>query len=911
MLRPFLIRDLHEDPQLHDIIEDTASDLYKATDVSVGPQRRQGLVQLAAADYDEIAYSHPQARLTYLDEDDGDIITIGSSLELAQRLDELPSQTTDTQFPSTIHLFDIRRRQSIIDLWKRFEYKGHGLVPELAGTDVAMDDLGAPSTTLEADTSSEQKSPMTDQQTNTAKDETSESFLSAFEAEMAKVMNASRPSESNSEGVSSSRTAQTDSSPNLPRETAEAFASALRSLMEVAEAISSGVKAKLPELERHLDSARRSLPGDITDSMRNAFLAVEEQVRAMASSINGIPENIRREAGPANARLFSELPTPNALLDGLREMSVQLGGMGQTLLDTLYESSRGAFPAQNQSPFFNFPNFSESSNQSTTIPSDVGNSSSSQHGTAAGPAANENNLSSDVPEFQRSQDQPKAVPDFDQGFPASGSRPQHPSFHERFPYRPPHRCPHIPRYLSPPHWSGHPFNHPPIPPFPSNIVTYPCLKPSSRIRHPPPAAPAPNNASDPSRSLFIGNVGFEVTEKMVKDVFASKALNVDVKLPRDSRTMKHAGFGYLTFSTSTDASLALSRLQGATIDGHRINLEPIDHTPASFIQQGPAGPDPTILASAPQTSGVIRRDAAYDSLASAPDSANPKPTREKVYDQMVATAEARFPPVSQLEARLAARKQHRQARAQTGNFPNANETLQPREESATSSQIPGSFPQDEQDLPSSTPREPVRRRSRRGPLQDRPEEGRRSDDMNPRPLDSADPFLDLPGYLPPVPPLAPPPFLPTNPRPLHRATTARIAENRRSFDPFEPSPGLRRRATERHSLRHGPHMVPMGPRHRASFHHLSQPAPEQAQQATTLSAHEEEPESQMTRREAKKQLRQNALDECVARLMEMGFGSEEDGGTQRLSIYAAATKGDLFEAIGMIEEEREAYNLRK
>ncbi|KAL4956476.1 hypothetical protein BDW69DRAFT_158584 [Aspergillus filifer] len=894
MLKPFLIRDLYEDSQLHDIIEDTASDLYNATDVSVGPQRRHGLVQVAAADYDEIAYTNPQARLTYLDEDDGDIITIGSSLELAQRLDEPPSQATDTDFPSTIHLFDIRRRQSITDLWKRFEHKEHGSAPELADIDGTMDDLDTRSTTLEADTNSEQKSPMSNGQTDAAKDESSASFLSAFEAEMAKLMNQSQPSASDPEGVSSSRTAGIDSTPNLPRETAEAFASALRSLMEVAEAIRLGVKAKLPELERHLDSARRSLPSDITDSMRSAFQAVEAQVRAMASSLNGIPENIRREAGPTNARLFSELPTPNNLLDGLRDMGVQLGGMGQTLLDALYDSSRGTFPAQYQNPFFNFPNPTDPSNQSATMPSDVRNSSSSHHGSAAGSAANENNLSSNVPE-----NQPRDAPGFDQGPSRSISRPQQHSFYEQFPYRPPHQHPHIPRYLPTPHWSGYPFNSHGAAPFAPPLFTYPCPSPSSRIRHSPPAAPTPHDFSDPSRTLFIGNVGFEVTEKIIKDVFASKGLNVEVKLPRDSRTMKHAGFGYVSFSFGVEASLALDRMQGATIDGHRINLETTDHIPVSLILQEPAGPDPAIFASAPQASGVIRRDADDDTSASAPDSAGPKPSREKVYDQMVATAEARFPPVSQLEARLAAKEQHRLARSETGNVPKADETSQHREESATSSHIPGSFPQDEQDVPSTTPREPVRRRSRRGPPQTRSGEG----ETQP----------ELPGYSS-VPHQGFPQSM-AHPRPLHRAATTRMPDNRRSFDPFEPSPGLRRRATERHSLRHGPHMGLMGPRHRASSHHLSQPAPEQPQQATTLSAHEDEPDTVIARREVKKQIRnklqQDALDECVARLVDMGFGTEEDGGTQRLSIYAAATNGDLFEAISMIEEEREAYNLRK
>jgi hypothetical protein len=81
MLKPFLIRDLHEDPYSQNIIEDTASDLYNATDAGVSPQRPHGLVQITRADYDEIAYLHPQARLSYLDDDDGDIITVRTSVK--------------------------------------------------------------------------------------------------------------------------------------------------------------------------------------------------------------------------------------------------------------------------------------------------------------------------------------------------------------------------------------------------------------------------------------------------------------------------------------------------------------------------------------------------------------------------------------------------------------------------------------------------------------------------------------------------------------------------------------------------------------------------------------------------------------------------------------------------------------
>jgi hypothetical protein len=39
----------------------------------------------------------------------------------------------------------------------------------------------------------------------------------------------------------------------------------------------------------------------------------------------------------------------------------------------------------------------------------------------------------------------------------------------------------------------------------------------------------------------------------------------------------------------------------------------------------------------------------------------------------------------------------------------------------------------------------------------------------------------------------------------------------------------------------------------------------------------------------------------------MGFGTAEDGGRARMAVYAAASNGNLYDAIDMIEEERKAY----
>ena len=51
-------------------------------------------------------------------------------------------------------------------------------------------------------------------------------------------------------------------------------------------------------------------------------------------------------------------------------------------------------------------------------------------------------------------------------------------------------------------------------------------------------------------------------------------------------------------------------------------------------------------------------------------------------------------------------------------------------------------------------------------------------------------------------------------------------------------------------------------------------------------------------------------EECAKQLRELGFGSEANGGEQRLMVYAQAADGNLADAIDMIDEEQKAYGQR-
>ncbi|RMJ24066.1 hypothetical protein PHISP_05053 [Aspergillus sp. HF37] len=68
---------------------------------------------------------------------------------------------------------------------------------------------------------------------------------------------------------------------------------------------------------------------------------------------------------------------------------------------------------------------------------------------------------------------------------------------------------------------------------------------------------------------------------MIQTVFASKGFLVDVDLPLDPQAGKHAGFGYLKFSSVHATKAALEALQGTLIDGHSINLEISDSSPVT------------------------------------------------------------------------------------------------------------------------------------------------------------------------------------------------------------------------------------------------------------------------------------------------------------------------------------------
>ncbi|KAI9738301.1 MAG: hypothetical protein M1834_008799 [Cirrosporium novae-zelandiae] len=88
-------------------------------------------VMIPSNEYERTVSDHPEASLRYLDPDDGELVVAGSALELSQRLDESPlpptrpkphdSDPQQSLVEVPLHIFDIKRRSSVVDLWRNIE----------------------------------------------------------------------------------------------------------------------------------------------------------------------------------------------------------------------------------------------------------------------------------------------------------------------------------------------------------------------------------------------------------------------------------------------------------------------------------------------------------------------------------------------------------------------------------------------------------------------------------------------------------------------------------------------------------------------------------------------------------------------------------------------------------------------
>jgi len=83
----------------------------------------------------------------------------------------------------------------------------------------------------------------------------------------------------------------------------------------------------------------------------------------------------------------------------------------------------------------------------------------------------------------------------------------------------------------------------------------------------------PRQPNDPSKTLFIGNMSFEMSDKDLNDLFREVRNVVDVRVAIDRRTGQPRGFAHADFVDTNSAAQAKEYLQSKEIYGRRLRVD--------------------------------------------------------------------------------------------------------------------------------------------------------------------------------------------------------------------------------------------------------------------------------------------------------------------------------------------------
>ncbi|XP_004295934.1 PREDICTED: glycine-rich RNA-binding protein 2, mitochondrial-like [Fragaria vesca subsp. vesca] len=76
-----------------------------------------------------------------------------------------------------------------------------------------------------------------------------------------------------------------------------------------------------------------------------------------------------------------------------------------------------------------------------------------------------------------------------------------------------------------------------------------------------------------STKLFVGGLSYDTNEPVLKDAFGKHGEIIEVKVICDHVSGKSKGYGFVKFTSETEASTALKEMDGQVLDGRQIRLE--------------------------------------------------------------------------------------------------------------------------------------------------------------------------------------------------------------------------------------------------------------------------------------------------------------------------------------------------
>jgi len=75
-----------------------------------------------------------------------------------------------------------------------------------------------------------------------------------------------------------------------------------------------------------------------------------------------------------------------------------------------------------------------------------------------------------------------------------------------------------------------------------------------------------------SQKIYVGNLGYSVTNESLSDKFAQFGTVQSAKVIIDRDTNRSKGFGFVEMSSSNEAAQAISNLNGIEFEGRAMNV---------------------------------------------------------------------------------------------------------------------------------------------------------------------------------------------------------------------------------------------------------------------------------------------------------------------------------------------------
>ena len=73
--------------------------------------------------------------------------------------------------------------------------------------------------------------------------------------------------------------------------------------------------------------------------------------------------------------------------------------------------------------------------------------------------------------------------------------------------------------------------------------------------------------------LYVGNLPFQTTDDVLRDLFAAHGEVTDVNQIIDTFTGQNKGFGFIEMSRQADAEAAMKALNGSSLNGKNITVK--------------------------------------------------------------------------------------------------------------------------------------------------------------------------------------------------------------------------------------------------------------------------------------------------------------------------------------------------